>query len=321
MKLFIPILLAGMVITSTAFGFSGEKTFMPNNDLNLQKLGGGITEAQFNAVLDRVEAKYGSMVSDFGAKLTINRRWSDDTVNASAEQPTPTSWRLNMYGGLARRPEVTEDGFAMVVCHELGHHLAGFPYVQDWAANEGQSDMYATSACASEIFAESLELDAAASNELPDSLRQKCDDMHPAGDREICYRGIVAGKSLADLLGALGNSDPVGYDTPDTSVVSRTNHKHPAAQCRLDSYVAGALCGASKWDYALIPGKSLPSRNSKEAQAEAFDHSCENGDGARPKCWFAAIDENAPPAEECPYGNPMVCEMMCQLDPSQPWCD
>ena len=29
-----------------------------------------------------------------------------------------------MYGGLARRAEVTEDGFAMVLCHELGHHVS-----------------------------------------------------------------------------------------------------------------------------------------------------------------------------------------------------
>ena len=32
---------------------------------------------------------------------------------------------IELNGGLARRPEVSSDGFTMVICHELGHFLAG----------------------------------------------------------------------------------------------------------------------------------------------------------------------------------------------------
>ena len=69
-----------------------------------------------------------------------------NTVNANASQRGRT-WIVNMYGGLARRPEITPDGFAMVLCHELGHHMGGFPFVSGWAANEGQSDLFATLSC------------------------------------------------------------------------------------------------------------------------------------------------------------------------------
>lgn len=322
MRIFAPLLVAAMTLSSAAFAFEGQRTFMPSNNLHLEELEGGITEAQFNAVLDRVQDIYGPIISQFGgANLTIDRRWTDDTVNASAEQPSPTTWRINMYGGLARRPEVTEDGFAMVVCHELGHHIGGYPFVQQWAANEGQSDMHATGACATRIFATNPKLAGDAMEDLPGTLRAQCDANHEEMDREICYRAIVAGKSLANLLAELGNAGVVGYETPDANVVTRTNHSHPAAQCRLDTYIASALCGADSWDYNLIPGKSFGDRNSFDAQTEAFNHSCTEGAGARPQCWFAAIDENAPPAEECPYGDPQICALLCQLDPSQPWCN
>jgi hypothetical protein len=194
--------------------------------------------------------------------------------------------------------------------------------VQSWAANEGQSDMHATGACAFKLFAENEELATKAVDELPADMIAKCDASHSAdGDRAICYRGLLAGKSLASLLAALGNAGPVDFGTPDTSVVSRTNNQHPAAQCRLDSYVAGALCGASNWDYALIPGKNLPNRNSMDAQNEAFAHSCPEGDGARPRCWFAPLSSNTPdPGTECPLGDAALCDLICQIDPSQPWC-
>jgi hypothetical protein len=98
----------------------------------------------------------------------------------------------------------------------------------------------------------------------------------------------MAGKSLATLLGALGNTPNVDFGTPDTSTVSTTNHRHPAAQCRLDTYTAGALCGV-EFNDAIIPGKEK-GRSTREAEEEAYQYSCAERDGhtksARPHCWF-----------------------------------
>lgn len=315
------IVSASLLVSSAAFAFEGQRTFMPPNQLQLEAQDGvGITEAQFNAVIDRAEAIYKPIIEKFGGKLVVDRRWSDETVNASAEQQG-TTWNVHMYGGLARRAEVTEDGFAMVLCHEIGHHIAGYPYVQDWAANEGQSDIHATGACAAKMFAPNAELAFVAETTLPEEMKAKCDAAHTESkDREICYRSLVAGKSLADLLAALGNTK-ANFETPDQSVVSKTNNAHPAAQCRLDTYVAGALCGASKWDYGLIPGKSFPRHNSMDSQKEAYAHSCESGPGARPKCWFAELTADPAPGGDCPLGDELLCAIICQLDPSQPWCN
>lgn len=311
-----------LFVSSAALAANAPRSFMPANELWMQDnfLAGGLTEAQFNAVIDKAEAVYGPIFQHFGAKLTVNRLWSDATVNASAEQVSATDWQVNMYGGLARRAEVTEDGFMMVVCHELGHHLGGYPYVEDWAADEGQADMHATGACATKLFNTNIEMSMKALTDIPANMKQKCDDAHAdAADRDTCYRAVVSGKSLADLLAALNNGT-VNYDTPDTSTVTRTNHAHPAAQCRLDTYVASALCGAATWDYDLIPGKEQAQHNSMASQAEAYSHSCKEGVGARPKCWFAELTTDPDPAGECPFGDQAICDLLCQLDPTQPWC-
>lgn len=325
MKHIAALISSVLLASSVASAFEGKGSFMPPNNLHLQdKMNGGegITEEQFNAVMDRAEAIYKPIIAKMGATLSMERRWSDNTVNAYADQPTPTKWVVHMFGGLARRSEVTEDGFAMVVCHELGHHIGGYPYVESWAANEGQSDMYATGACASKLFADNLELSFAAQDSLPAEMIEKCDRNHPPEGRDVCYRAIAAGKSLGDLLGALKNQK-VNFNTPDTRVVTRTNNKHPDAQCRLDTYVASALCGSSTWDYDLIPGKSFANRNSFQAQTEAFAHSCTTGEGARPRCWFAALTADSPapePAPSCPLGNDALCEAVCKINPEMPWC-
>jgi hypothetical protein len=267
---------------------------MPDNHLDLfdsfDFTAGGLNEAQFNAVIDRAEAVYKPIFSPLGGNLKVERRWKDRTVNAYANQ-NGSDWEVHMFGGLARRPEVTEDGFSLVLGHECGHQIGGYPFVQDWAANEGQSDMHAAGAYAYKLFGVNLELAAKAATDLPPEMKAKCDKAYKGTyDREICYRTLVAGKSLADLLAALGSSK-VAFNTPDTKVVDVTDNEHPKAQCRLDTYVASALCGNKNWDYGLIPGKALD-HESVEAQNEAYAHSCPEGVGSRPKCWFAELSSN-----------------------------
>jgi hypothetical protein len=319
--------LAVLLACMCSMAFAKEASFMPPNNLHLEDglYTGGLTEVQFKNAIDRMEKEYTPIFAKFGAKLDIKRLWSDNTVNASAEQLDEKTWRVNMYGGLARRPEVTEDGFMLVLCHEIGHHLSGYPFVEDWAADEGQSDMYSTGPCAFKMFKKNAELAVQAGSELPADLKAKCDESHKS-DADVCYRAIIAGKSLGDLLAALQNTT-IAYDTPDKKVVRKTKHSHPDAQCRLDTYVASALCGSEKWDHDLIPGKSFDNRNSLEAQKEAFAHGCETGIGARPLCWFAPIAESEPPAPppsggiECPFEDPELCDAMCKRFPKLPWCD
>ena len=55
----------------------------------------------------------------------------------------------------------------------------------------------------------------------------------------------MSGLSLAGLLSSLGGGGDPHFDTPDLSRVKKTSDEHPAAQCRLDTYLQGALCTQS----------------------------------------------------------------------------
>ena len=107
----------------------------------------GVDEDRFNAVIDLAEKAYQEVFKSKGRRLVVvERKWSSGTVNAYAYQRGKTSY-VAMFGGLARHPAVTADGFLTVVCHEIGHHIGGYPFVNSWASNEGQSDYYATTKC------------------------------------------------------------------------------------------------------------------------------------------------------------------------------
>lgn len=257
----------------------------PENDLYISvnaKRTTAMTEEVFNHVIDVVEDIYSPIVADLGGDLQIERKWKDGTVNAYAQRLGKV-YKVFMFGGLARHDAVTPDGFAMVVCHEIGHHIGGAPKKSSWmgwltwASNEGQADYWGANKCMKKVMEV---LEEVAESETPDYLyaKKECEARYSTEDKQkVCLRTSMAGKSLAELFRALRNSSKeLHFDTPDTKVVTTTNHNHPDSQCRMDTYFAGALCD-------------------KEADAEISDTDakkgfCSRSEGytieARPLCWF-----------------------------------
>jgi hypothetical protein len=260
----------------------GSEGFLPKNDLFLSVDAKGIntiTEAKFNAVIDQVESVYSPIVSEYGGKLEVVRKWTDGTVNAYAEQEG-NIWKVSMFGGLARHKTITPDGFALVVCHELGHHIGGAPRYagDDWASNEGQSDYFATLKCLRRVWQSEDNAAVVAGMTVPTFLAESCaKNWSSVEDQNLCIRGGMAGDSVAKLFGALSwQSSPAKFDTPDSKQVTVTNHNHPATQCRLDTYFQGALCEKSF--------------NEEIGQQEEVSGSCHGSTGQsvglRPRCWF-----------------------------------
>lgn len=279
---FLCALSCGQALAEPKFWFSNQ-TFMPENELStLDKLDAqaNITEDEFEAVLSAVEAYYKPLVKElYGADLSVVRDWKDSTVNAYATR-SGDQWEIHMFGGLARRREITPDGFEMVACHEMGHHLGGFPYVHSWAANEGQSDYFAALSCARKLWKDEYEKNQLAGKKIPAYPKALCDkSWKDKEDRLLCYRLALAGKSLADLLsgGSAKFESPVPSPQKDVSV---TNNAHPSGQCRLDTYLAGAICKA-EFDDQMVP----------KSESESAKVSClasRKELGYRPKCWFKA---------------------------------
>lgn len=268
----------------------------PKNNLNLEdrldRKDANLDEAKFNEIIDQVESYYKPIVKEHGGELSIVRKWTDSDVDAYANQDR-TTWNVVMFGGLARRPEITEDGFALVVCHEVGHHLGGFPYYgENWAASEGQADYFATQSCAKNIWKNEIEKNKRYRKIVPASVKEKCNNSFSSeNEQNLCYRSADAGRSLATLLAALSKEAIPHYETPDTRTVQKTYTRHPDGQCRLDTYFSGALC-TQKFDDSIIPGRNNESgQTSTSAEREAALHSCTVAQfysyGKRPRCWYA----------------------------------
>jgi hypothetical protein len=276
MRLIGLIVLVLMGVFACCSNLKAE-SFLPENNLNLedQMLSPGeVTQTDFNNIINYIQSMYAPIVKKMGANLVIKGDWNDSTVNAYASTNGKT-WNVQMFGGLARRPEVTFDGFAMVICHELGHHLAGFPTVNGWygsASNEGNSDYWALMVCAKKFFKGYAE----EYTPVNDYAKKKCDKFYTdSHDLYVCYRSMNAGWSLGNLLASLGG-DRINFETPDPTVVYQTNGSHPAAQCRLDTMVAGSIC-RSNWRDDFVPN----------SEKDAYTVSCQYGEASRSACWYA----------------------------------
>jgi hypothetical protein len=274
--------LAGSVFACSEDGKSG---FLPENNLRIPvglKLLGGLSEVEFNTVIEKIETIYSPIVSNMGGNLKIARKWSDATVNANATR-LMNQWNVNMYGGLARHQTITADGFALVLCHEIGHHLGGAPKVNSllalnrWASNEGQADYYATLKCLRQTFLHDNNPALVKKLKAPETLVKACAKAWPnKDDNAICVRSGMAGASVAALFAALRSQPEAKFETPDAKVVTKTDDAHPAHQCRLDTFFQGALCEKSM--------------NEEVSQKEEVKGTCHGKTGhkigLRPLCWF-----------------------------------
>ncbi len=222
-----------------------QSSFAPDNDLWMEdslEAASGITKEDFNKVIDVALEAYAPLAKQNKEKIQVNRKWDDSTVNANVRRSGGIV-EINMFGGLARRSEVTADGFALVLCHELGHAYAGAPYIQASSkmSAEGMADFYGNSACMDNVLA--LRLGDSTSTVTP-YIQKKCSEKAQVGSEDFttCARELAAGQSLGNLLAVLMKEKLPSFETPDQTVVTKTELSYPkTVQCRLDTYHAGAL--------------------------------------------------------------------------------
>lgn len=278
MKNLVLLLSLLMIPNTFSCDADGNSGFMPENDMRIPvgaKNANNMTEKRFNEIIDRVEEVYTPIIKEKGGILKVKRKWSDDTVNAYAQQFWKW-WSVSMFGGLARHPAVTDDGFALVICHEIGHHIGGAPKIgRRWASNEGQSDYFASLKCFREVFGSDDNITIVKNMNVDPYAETQCrNSWSNEEDVALCIRSSMAGKSLATLLA--GGSRSVNFKTPDTSVVGRTDDKHPAGQCRLDTYFQGALCEISLDEDV----------DKNDATVGTCNRSTGHDTGIRPLCWY-----------------------------------
>lgn len=288
-------MVLGLSLATSAFTCSpdGKDGIVAENDLYIPesvKSINGITEQEFNDAIDEIVEIYDPIIASLGAKLIVERKWSDGTVNAYAQQ-SGKNWKISMFGGLARHAAITQDGLALVVCHEIGHHIGGAPKktgavggwggagggLTSWASNEGQADYFSTLKCLRKAWIDDNNAAIVKNLNAPKFLTDACQRTYRNEvESALCVRTSMAGKSVSDLFSALRKLPETKFETPDSNVVSRTNHNHPKTQCRLDTYFQGSLCDISM--------------NEDVSQSDEVKGTCHRSLGhtlgIRPLCWF-----------------------------------
>jgi len=275
MKTFIGILIMIVGFEVSASGF------FPKNSQKIPlrpyfSLSQGITEQQFAEIPETIQRLYVDVVKSQGGNLVVKLDWNEENVNAFAER-VGKNWNITLFGGLARHPNMTVDSFALIVCHELGHHMGGAvknPFLNRWSTSEGSSDYFAATKCFKK-YAEIMPLENYDENLLEEYALNACRKMYSdSKEREICVRIGLAAKSAIQTLDTEA-ADRIKFSTPDKSVVKSTRVTHPDSQCRLDTFLAGALCTADK-------DAPLDDEDYHVGTCTALTHT----EGLRPRCWF-----------------------------------
>jgi hypothetical protein len=194
-------------------------------------------------------------------------------------------------------PAMSVDILALGMCHEIGHFLGGAPIGESFGRGallrsvEGQADYFASSKCLKRIFKDRSE-NRAVFRSYPLELRNKI--------KGLCYSYQCArivgtawcyGRLLEGERGCLEEMSPraeypmrtnqLSFSTPDLRIVGKTSTRLPDLQCRLDTFVAGAICPINEYEsfdfYDPTVGACMADAlNPLEAM------------GARPSCWFAS---------------------------------
>jgi len=246
----------------------------------------GLSEFQFNQVLDDVESTYAPVVAKRNLKFIIERRWHDGAVNSSPFRDGEVIG-ISISGGIARAHGMNQDALALVACHELGHLLGGFPLSEPGISNEGEADYFATAKCLRRVFDSPV---AEHFTRLPPTdrtARQACATVFSSEhDRTICVRSAMAALSASPMTSTWSdNEPPAALNTPDPYRTSVTDGRHMPRQCRLDTQFQGALC-------AKPADEDFSDTNPVVGACTLAEHFKV---GTRPRCWYEPSESEPEP--------------------------
>lgn len=268
---------------------SNQCTMFPKNDLYFPApMFRTIAQGEFEKAMADARKVYEPLAKKEGATLTIRGDWQDGTVNAWASKQG-NQWTVQMYGGMARHPDIGAYGFHVVLCHELGHLFGAAPtYSGQRMASEGQADYFSTAKCIRKLY---KGIDPpAVSSEASNLCRSK---WQLKEDIDVCEIGLEGGEALGNVLADLGGSSTPSLSKEDPKIVSSTQTSHPQAQCRLDTYKRGALCSVSEMiDFSYTDHKQ---------------GACLTKELQRPLCWYKPNYTTDPEPDPC-VEDPQSCE-------------
>lgn len=200
-----------------------------------------MTQAQFERIAIVTRETAASLASANGHSIEFLPLWDDDSLRTVTTRLGEGRFRVRLTGGFARLPEITPDGFALVVCHEIGHIYGGFPYMNQPAkmAAEGQADFWGAGQCLRSVLARLPDFPGDAGMEENGYVENLCQGQFPgrAAETRLCVRSYQAAQSAANALATLKGESYPDLQKKDWVRVFRTIKYAPAKiQCRLDTF-------------------------------------------------------------------------------------
>jgi hypothetical protein len=285
LSLIFHLILALCIGVPTSFVYSKEHPhILPDNDMRIPdmraKNPGLVTESEFNQVISILKKIYSADIeTKSGLKFIVNANWEDDTVNAYATREVE-SWSIHIAGGLARAKAMTKDSLALIVCHEIGHHLGGAPRTflfDGWPSAEGQADYWATSKCLKRYYQELRNEEVVLDDRIPEKVMNDCRMVYKSmAEFKICLRSQLAAVDFSNFLNMLPTTKvATSINLLDTREVKGTNtNDYPRPQCRVDTVYAGTLCTIHH---------SVQTSDTDDKIGHCID---QTKPGTRPKCWY-----------------------------------
>ncbi|EQC43726.1 hypothetical protein M900_1216 [Bacteriovorax sp. Seq25_V] len=246
-----------------------------------------MSEERFHSLIDKVILSYQDIFKLYGAKnFNVFREWENSQVNAATRKKNG-NFEMIVYGGLARFEPLTDDGFLLVLCHEVGHLIGGAPTYKPLndASSEGQADYFSTSKCFKKLMSNE-KISISSKDDYDPLALSKCEESYDkkSHDYKVCLRASRAIESLSTTIAKLSGLKSVPqFDTPDPYVRRLILFNgYPTEQCRIDTAFAGSLCPK---DYSDLNDMALYNKGNCSVPGGDFL-------GLRPRCWYVPREDN-----------------------------
>jgi hypothetical protein len=276
-------LLSALVFSTGAFAAANSaksNCFPIKGQMFLQSLEATISDEDGAQIRQQLSAVYSQDLAARGESLNIFEEDDMDFQGFAFVGPGTNVASVQIYKGVRFNPQMNPDGYALVTCHEIGHHLGGVPMRA--LSLEGEADYFGALKCMRRYLG-SLSSTALYSEKPAMPLIARCQaSFRNADDVQICARSLAAAQTLGGILKDLSHeSSAPSLDKSDPKVVLVTDTGHPASQCRVDTYRAGALCTVA-----------VSEENSDTDYDAGVCNLHRDPADRRPACWFA--DPSAP---------------------------
>lgn len=248
---------------------------------------------RMTVVLQEFEAFYQPITSGLGFKLTVQIDNNSSSESADANRDARHA-NVTVTRRLLENARMSEDGLRTILCHEMGHVLGGAPrrnIPPEWdgpiapdgfsfMSSEGQADYYSTLVCFRRLVRgqnhqKRLAQEMAAALPPVADVAHRCDTAHGIRtvDSLICQRAVAGAFNMLQMI----KEFPISVASASPFVATSTIlDLYPDRQCRLDTFIAGALCRTES-----VPDTAALDFN------DGTVNTCADRAAARPACWYS----------------------------------